>query len=222
MKPIKLKCRNCDAKLRAGTEEAGTISQCPKCGNQLAIPFPGIDRGAFFGWVVLKYLLSLVFATGMGDGVIILAPIFLFFSLFLAYLRAINIGHGPWWTLVAFVPFSIFYFGFARTGAARKQSLKDLDSPPNDIIHPSIPTIPAPDEIEARTGTVLTQQEKQIVSAVMEGASMEEAAAQAGTTAEIAKAIYGAFFKAFNNRPESERQAFLNTTLDTANSNPHQ
>lgn len=74
-------------------------------------------------------------------------------------------------------------------------------------------SVPAPEEVEARSATVLTLEEKQVVRDVMKGTSIESAADRAGISTENARAAYCRFYAEFSKRPESERQTFIETTV---------
>jgi DNA-directed RNA polymerase subunit RPC12/RpoP len=119
MEPIRFKCAKCGSKLRTNPEDAGATSSCPKCGNEIAVPFPGLRRWGFWGCK-----LAAIFVTGLipaGESAVILLPIFLIFGLLITYFRTINIGLHPAWTFAGLIPFSIFYFGFVPEGHAKKK-----------------------------------------------------------------------------------------------------
>lgn len=62
----------------------------------------------------------------MGGGAILLIPVVVTFNLYVKYLRVINIGANPWWTLFGLVPFiSTIWFGVASTGSVKFKSTVD-------------------------------------------------------------------------------------------------
>jgi DNA-directed RNA polymerase subunit RPC12/RpoP len=188
MEPIRFKCAKCGSKLRAKPEEAGTTSACPKCGNIIKIPFGGLKIGSYWAWKIFKYTGFIILGAAMGDGSFLLIPFTLGTSVYLAYLRAINIGNPGWYGVWGLIPGSIFYFGLTKEGAAKKK----------------------PQKVNL---TSLSEKQKSFLRAHLEGASIEWAAVQNEIKINTAMKIYGEFYAAYSKLPKAEQAAYIETTL---------
>jgi len=120
MSRITISCPACGRRLVAPFSDSGKSAPCPNCDNILTIPYVGLKRWQFWLSKAGAFVGSTILAAGMGDGAILLLPPFLILTVYLAYLRAINIGLKPVWATCALIPGSILYFGTAPTGGARR------------------------------------------------------------------------------------------------------
>ena len=168
MEPIRFKCAKCGIKLRAQPADAGNSSPCPKCGNGVTVPFPGMRRwGLWLSKLAASFVTALMPDDGSG---IILLPFFLFFGILITYFRVINIGLHPAWTFAGLIPGSIFYFGLVPEGYAKKKPHKI------NLNH-------------------LSEKQKSFLRAHLEGASIELAAVQNDVKFDTAQKIYAEFCK---------------------------
>jgi hypothetical protein len=78
---------------------------------------------------------------------------------------------------------------------------------------PSSLAPPSPEEVNSRSIPSLSPQEKNLVKAVMNGASIERAAIQSEIRIEQAKAVYSAFYMAYMEQSENRRDEFLQKTI---------
>lgn len=117
---ISVTCGNCDKTAKVGSMDGGLIFQCQQCGTKATVPFPGIGRAAYVGWKALKFTAVSMLASH-GDGVfLILVLPSIALSVWLAYLRGINIGLKPVTAcLIGIIPGSFFYFFVMRTGSLK-------------------------------------------------------------------------------------------------------
>lgn len=117
---FKFKCRGCKNDLSCDSVKAGEISTCPTCGTELKIPYPGIGIGIFWGYWVLLLISSAFFGQMGGLGMIMLLGVFSL-NLYIKYLRVINIGLHPAWTVFGLVPWiSTIWFGVVSTGSVKR------------------------------------------------------------------------------------------------------
>ena len=274
----RIKCNGCGSNLNATGMQPRSTASCPKCGNTVAVPFPGIGAGKFAGlylgsWIV--YVLLVGMMGGLEHCVFPMLPLWFGFKLWLGYQRAINIGWKPWTCILVLIPFiGAIVMACYKTGEGAKkvrgsqsqvptfQPTNPPEFPPDKPLqvplgwkpaqrchhsklvertavtiddqsetllpggssvtvaarsYDSPPLkIPTPEEVEARSGVVLSEKEKRVVRAVMRGESIEAAATEAETTTTAAMAIYGEFYSAFCKMAEHERRAYLNIAIGAA------
>lgn len=216
----RIKCPGCGKGLNADGMQPRSVAACPNCGNSVTVPFPGMGAGKFAALYFGSWFAIIILVAMLGQVAAIAYLVWLGFKLWLGYQRAINIGWRPsacLWVLLPFLGALVLACHKTGEGSKRVRSKRVTMAPHYPCGEaPAVAPVPAPvipslEEVEARSGVILSEQEKRVVRAVTAGGSIEAAATEAGTTATEAKAIYGAFYAAYSRRPADEQQAFLET-----------
>jgi hypothetical protein len=116
-------CPACGKKVKAPPELALTASPCPTCGVMLAVPSPGINRTSFILLKILQVTGLSMLAAIMGEARILLVPVAVGASIWLAIPRLDNIGMKRWWGALALIPWIFtIYLACAAPGSGRRRS----------------------------------------------------------------------------------------------------
>lgn len=135
------KCKNCGAVISTASADAGKVGSCPQCGNEMRAPFPGIGRGAYWGYKALALGVGtfvpicptlvdfqkwMFVFQGPDVGLLIWLIPGILFELLIASLRAVHIGLKPWWCLIELIPFTWLFFGLAPEGSAKLKNSRSF------------------------------------------------------------------------------------------------
>jgi hypothetical protein len=146
MTKIKFRCPNCATMLSAPADAGLTSGHCTYCSTPLVTPMPGIGRASFAAakilglWVGASLMMAL-----LGDAGFLLIPLALGMSVWLNWLRFINIGHSGWWGFLGLVPGVNFITslclccwgaGTSKVHWKRRKALKEAMRPPSRTAPP--------------------------------------------------------------------------------------
>jgi len=119
---IHFSCLACSKKIKAPLELALTASPCPACKALLAVPAPGTNRSTFILFKILQVVGIFMLAAMMGEAGLLMLPVAIGVSVWLAMPRLDNIGISRGWSVLVLIPWIFtIYLACAATGSGRRK-----------------------------------------------------------------------------------------------------